>query len=225
MVAIYTGMFLFPDFLFDHSIKYKNFEIFSNQQIDERIYKILDEAENNISDSEIYGKELRQKIYFCDNHLLYTLFALNSNKAFACNTPSTGNIFVASSNINKNEAYRNDDSVKYTRQLSQLITHETTHTLIVKKLGYWKSKILSSWKKEGFCEYVSYNTKNGIKEAKEFLIANKNDGRIGTNYIRYKFAVTYLMENEKMTFDDVIRTDLTLEQVLNKIEQSEETEN
>lgn len=157
--------------------------------------------------------------------MLYSFFALTSNKAFACNYQLTSNFFIANSNINKNEVYRNDDSIKYTRELSQLIAHETMHTLIVKKLGYWNSRKLSTWKNEGYCEYVSNKNINTVKDAKEFLITNKNDERIGTIYVRFKFAVTYLKEIEKMTFDDIIATDLILDQVLNRIEQTKETEN
>lgn len=60
MFAVYSGLFIYPGFLFAYSIRYNNFEIFSNQLIDDNMYKILDEAENNLSDSEIYDKEFKQ---------------------------------------------------------------------------------------------------------------------------------------------------------------------
>ncbi len=220
LVAIYVVILFYPNFLFGYSVEYKCFKVYSTQALGDNIYKILGKAETNLSASEIYDRGLTQNIYLCNNYTLYSFLAPIARKAFACGYPLINNIFVADCNIDKDEASKNDDRNKYTRRLSQLIAHETTHTLIGKKLGYWKQITLSKWKKEGYCEYVGYNKMNSLKDEKEFLATSRTDNIPGATYRKYYYAVAYLKDIEQMTFEDILATDLTFEQVLKNIEQT-----
>lgn len=220
LAAIYAVILFYPNFLFGYSAEYKCFKVYSTQALGDNIYKILDKAENNLSSSEIYDRGLTQNIYLCNNYALYSFLAPIARKAFACNYPLINNIYIADGDIGKDEAYKNDDRNKYIRRLSQLIAHETMHTLIGKRLGYWKQITLSKWKKEGYCEYVSYNKKVAIKDAKEFLAVSKTVNSPGATYRKYYYAVTYLKDVGQMTFDDILATNLTFEQVLKNIEQT-----
>lgn len=218
LLVIYLGLIVYPNFLFGHSFKYKKFNVYSTQPLGNSMQKVLDEAEIKLSVSEIYDKGLTHNIYLCNNYTLYSFFAPFSRKAFACNYLLTNNIFIANCDIDRNEAYKNDKKDKYTRQLSVLISHETTHTLIEKKIGLWKYRTLINWKNEGYCDYVGYGQTDNLKEGQEFLIKNKNDKKPGTNYRKYYIAVNYLMTTKKMTFDNILSTDLSFEDVLNKVE-------
>ena len=218
LLAIYLTLIIYPNFLFGHSLKYKIFNIYSTQPLPHNIQTILDEAELKLSVSEIFDKGLSHNIYLCNNYTLYTFLAPFSRRAFACNYPFINNIFIANGNIDKNEASKNNDHDKYSRQLSSLISHETTHTLIEKKIGFWKFKSLSSWKNEGYCDYVGYGQTNNLKEGREFLIKNKNDKNPGAEYRKYYIAVNYLMAIRKMSFDNLISTNLLFKSVLDEVE-------
>ncbi|MFN7911077.1 MAG: hypothetical protein ACK5QC_04585 [Bacteroidota bacterium] len=221
LLVIYLGLIIYPNFLFGHSFKYKRFNVYSTQLLGDSIQRVLDEAEIKLSVSEIYDKDLTHNIYLCNNYTLYTFLAPFSRKAFACNYPFINNIFIANCDIDKNEAYKNDKKDKYTRQLSVLISHETTHTLIEKKIGFWKFRTLSNWKNEGYCDYVAYGQTDNLKEGQEFLIKNKNNKKPGTDYRKYYIAVNYLMITKKMTFDNILSTELSFEDVLKKVELAE----
>jgi hypothetical protein len=218
LLIIYLGLIIYPNFLFGHSFKYKNFNIYSTQPFSDNIQTILDEAEIKLSASEIYDKSLTHNIYLCNNYTLYTFLAPFSRKAFACNYPFINNIFIANCDVDKNEAYKNDEKDQYTRQLSVLISHETTHTFIEHKIGFWKFRTLSNWKNEGYCDYVGYGQTDNLKEWQAFLIINKDNKKPGIDYRRYYIAVNYLMTNEKMTFNNILTTDLSFEEVLKKVE-------
>jgi hypothetical protein len=218
LLIIYFGLIIYPNFLFGHSLKYKNFNVYSTQPLGDSTESVLDKVELKLSVSEIYDQNQTHNIYLCNNYTLYTFLAPLSRKAFACNYPLINNIFIANSDIEKNETFKNDEMDKYTRQLSALISHEATHTLIENKIGFWKFKNLSSWKNEGYCDYVAYGQTDDWKEGMEFLIKNKNDVKPGTDYRKYYIAVNYLMTIKKMTFDNILSTDLTFEEVLNKVE-------
>jgi len=154
----------------------------------------------------------------CNNYSLYTFLTPLSRKAFAVNYPFINNIFIANCNNDKNEAYKNDEKDNYIRQLSSLISHETTHTYIETKIGFWKNRSLSDWKKEGYCDYVGCGQINNLEKTKKLLTENTNKYTAGSYYKRYYIAVNYLKTFEKMTIEEIISTKLTLDEVLKKIE-------
>jgi len=224
LFVIYFAIISYPNFLFVYALNYKNFKVHSTQPLGDSIKKILDESERKLSTSEIYNKKIIQNIYLCNNYSLYTFLTPLSRKAFAVNYPFINNIFIANCNNDKNEAYKNDEKDNYIRQLSSLISHETTHTYIETKIGFWKNRSLSDWKKEGYCDYVGCGQINNLEKTKKLLTENTNKYTAGSYYKRYYIAVNYLKTFEKMTIEEIISTKLTLDEVLKKIEKSK-TEN
>ena len=218
LLIFYIGLIIYPNFLFGHSIKYKNFRIFSTNSLDNNIYALLDKAESNLFTSTINDTTITHNIYLCNSYSRYAFFAPLSRTAFGCNYAVINNIFISNCNVKKNEAYKNDGEDNYVRQLSQTIAHEITHTLAEKKLGLWKFETLKNWKNEGYCETISYNDILDIATLKDFLESNKNNDGHRIHYKKCYFAVAYLMQIEKMKFEDIIATTLTLDEVLNKIE-------
>lgn len=224
LFALYLTLIAYPNVLFGHTLKYKHFNVHSTKALDDNIQAILDEAEKNLSASELYDRNLIQNIYLCDGYTLYSFLAPLSRKAFACNYPLINNIYIANCDIVKNQAYKNNEQDNYARRLSELIAHETTHSLIENKLGFWKFRFLATWKNEGYAEYIGYNNADALKDAKQFLATHKDDNGGRAIYRKYYYAVAFLKEAEKMTFDEIIASDVTIDQVLNKIEQTTETE-
>jgi len=224
LFIMYFSIICYPNFIFAYALNYKNFKVHSTQPLGDSIKKILDMSEQKLITSEIYNKKITQNIYLCNNYNLYTFLTPLSRKAFAANFSFLNNIFIASCNYEKNQAYKNDENDNYTRQLSSLISHETTHTFIEKKIGFWKNRSLSNWKKEGYCEYVGCGPINDIETTKTILTENANQHTPGSYYKRYYIAVNYLKTVEKMTIEEIFSTELTLDEVLKKIEESK-TEN
>lgn len=218
ILLMYGGLICYPDLLFGHSIAYRNFKIYSTREIDSTIYGIVDNANVNLRSSSINDTTITYKIYLCNNNSLYFLFAPKSRKAFANTYSIVHNIFISNCDVRKNEAYKNDATDNRVRQLSELMAHEAAHVLTEKKLGVWNYWFLERWKNEGYSEFVGYNRAVDFTSAKEFLKANMNNDRSSVWYQKSYFAVAYLMQIERMKFEDVIAAKYTLDDVLNKIE-------
>ena len=218
ILLIYAGLICYPNLLFAHSITYRNYTVYSTREIDSSIYSILDKAEINLSTSCINSPTINIKLYLCNNYSLYFFFAPKSRNAFANNYSIVHNIFISKSDLRRNEAYKNDEDNTSVRQLSELITHESTHTLTEKKLGLWKYWMLERWKNEGYSEFIGYNKAVSFSSAKEYLKLNKNNDKPSVWYQKYYFAVAYLMQIEGMKFDEVIAAQYTLDDVLSRIE-------
>ncbi|GHT10586.1 hypothetical protein AGMMS4956_02160 [Bacteroidia bacterium] len=217
IVVLYVILIAYPNPFFEYSYKYKNFKIHSTHLLGDSIDSILDRATNHLYCSEI-NTDVTHNIYFCNSFARYSFFAPISRRAFAVNYPIFNTIFIAKCDIANDSVYKNNIKDNYTKKLSGTIAHEATHTLIKEKIGLRRFIMLPKWKNEGYCEYIAHNNANATKEAKEYLIVNKNNHKLGADYRRYYYAVAYLIEIEKMSFDDIVTTNLSLEQVLEKIE-------
>ena len=215
---IYVGLICYPNLLFGHSIKYRNFTVYSTREIDSNIYNILDNAKTNLCNSSINDTTITYRIYLCNNYSFYLFFAPKSRKAFANTYSIIHNIYISNCDIKRNEAYKNDEKDNYVRHLSELMAHEASHILTEKKLGFWKYLFLEGWKNEGYSEFVGYNKAVRFTSVKEFLKTNMNNDRSNVWYQKYYFAVSYLMQIERMNYEDMIATKYTLDDVLRKIE-------
>ncbi len=221
LVVIYLSLIIYPNFLFGNTIKYKNFTIHSTQPLGDQIKTILDQAEEKLLACDVYDKSVVHNIYVCNNFNLFSFLAPISRKAFACNYPIINNIIIANCNVSQNEAFKNDAKDQYTRNLSTLITHEATHTLIEKKIGFWKFKRLAKWKHEGYCDYVGYGQSQDLNEARAFLIEKKDEQKPGTNYKKFYIAVNYLMTFKKISFENLITSDISYDDMLKEIESAQ----
>jgi hypothetical protein len=219
ILFLYIYLLISPGLLFRYSIKYKTFIVYSRHELGKGIYPLLDEAERNLSTSELTDKHIIHEIFFCDSYSLYKFLNPYDNKySYAINTPIFSNILIANTDIDKNEAYGKEkgDPFLFVRKLSSVIAHEVTHTFINKNL---KVKT-EGWKIEGYCESVYYKDTLNIYEAKEFL-NNFDAGKkyYGSRYKKYYIAVTYLRLYEKMKFIDIINSKLPLNEILKTIKE------
>lgn len=217
VALLYLAIVTYPNLFFEHSFKYKNYTIYATTPIDSNIEAVINETETKLLASEIYDKKMHHDIYICNDEKLYTFFALFARKAFACNMPFSNNIFVANGTISKNEAYKYDSADVYTRPLSHLFAHEITHSFIEKEIGFLSSKILASWKNEGYCEFIGYGKDIGIKEDLDFLKKNANSSMRSDYYKKSHIAVNYLKTVQKITFKNLVDTNLSLDQVMEKV--------
>jgi len=220
VLLIYLSLLIYPNFFFKYSIKFKNIRLYSINAFDNNTAKLLSEVSQRLSVSTINDTTVTHNVYLCNNFSLYTFFAPASRNAFGCNYLPFNSIFFASCDVKKNEAYKNDEGDNYIRQLDQVITHEITHRLIKEKVGLWKAGSMDMWKNEGYCETVGYNESYDIVDAKKFLKVYKNTTGNRVFYRKCYYAVSYLIQIKKMQFEDIVKSDLTLDQVLSEIEKT-----
>ncbi len=220
LIVIKIIITAYPNMFFWHSITYKNFSVHSTQVIDNRIYKILDKATSNLTTFKINDTNAVYRVYLCQSSSFYhTLIFPYVAKSIAFNFPHTNMIFIKNADVLKDIA--NIEDMDDTRKLSKVITHEITHTFEEKVFQNAKIPFsnVETWKTEGYCDLVGYNDTLDITNAKEFIKGHKNTIMTFKDIRReYYFAVSYLVYFEKMSFEDILKSNLTLTEVLDKIE-------
>ena len=208
LAAAYVLLLCFPQLLFAHEVSYKNFTVYSREPLDQSVYVVLDRVESRLSASTINSQEVKPQIFLINSHRLYTIMNLYlGGDSFGKGFPMlpTNNVFINRSELSRDLVFRNAPS-ETQRSLSGVIAHETTHLLIRKRYGYWKNLTMPAWKKEGYSEYVAGGSTLDYETGIQRWRANPKDGT-GYQYFKYYMLVKHLLENEKMSVDDLFNRD------------------
>ncbi len=207
LAALFIVFITFPNLSFYRNhISYKQFDIYSDIEINDEIFSVLDKVEDQLNTSEIYTDELKYKIYISSDFKPYTIFCPTLKDAFAATYPVINNIFISKTEIENNLVRRNSD-LDNERSLSSVITHEVTHKLIEKEIGIGANRRLETWKKEGYCEYVSVETRLDLKTGINEIYQGSNQFSPDFDYLKYRILVTYLMDVKGHTFQSLIETE------------------
>ena len=211
MAAAYFLLLIFPQVLFAHEISHGNAAVYSREPLDQNIQAVLDKAEARLATSEINTQEVKPKIFFTNGFKLYSFLSLYiGGNSFGKGYPllPTNNIFINQTDV-ANDLVLRRAPANNERSLSGVIAHETTHLLIRKRYGYWRNFTMPTWKKEGYAEYMAGGStlayETGVKMWKE----NPKDGT-GYQYFKYYMLVKYLLEQDKLSVDDLFNRDFDL---------------
>ncbi len=213
LAAIFIAFIIFPNLSFyRHHINYKQFNIYADIEINEEIYEILNKVDKQLKTSEIYDNNLSFKIFISSGFKPYSIFSPSYKDAFAITYPIINNIFISKTDIKNNLVQRNAEEDNK-RSLSSVITHETTHKLIENEIGIKANKKLETWKKEGYCEYISGESTLNLKAGINKVYQESNSSSPAFNYLKYRILVTYLMNIKGHSFHSLVETEFDLRQL------------
>ena len=214
LIGVYIYLILFPQVLFSNTIAYRNFKIYANEKIDDKIYEIIDNVIVQLQTSAIYDSTVHQKVFFIEGS-----FYEKMTKYFSIERAGYHEFLVNNSMVVPKVDVKNN-SITYSdgrvRNLAQTIIHESVHTLQEKKLGFWRVIKVPEWKIEGYAFYI----------AKTNLILN--NGRLSYQYVKSNFAdlknhsnhkhywmygimTGYVLNEKHLSFDQFMSDDVTEE--------------
>jgi len=213
LAAIFVAFIFFPNLSFyRHHISYKQFKIYADVEIDDAIYEILDKVEKQLKTSEIYDNDLSFKIFISSGFKPYSIFSPSYKDAFAVTYPIINNIFISKTDI-KNNLVQRDAEEDYERSLTSVIEHEVTHKLIENEIGIKANRKLETWKKEGYCEYVSGESKLNLKAGIKKVYKDSNSSSVAFSYLKYRILVTFLIDIKGHSFQSLVETEFDLKQL------------
>lgn len=209
LAAAYVFLLMYPQILFAHEVSYKNFTVYSREPLDQNIHAVLDKVEGRLATSPLDTPEVKPKIFLTSSQKLYSLLTLYiGGNSFGKGLPllPTSNVFINQTDVGQDLVFRNAPTSNK-RSLSGVVTHEVTHLLIRNRFGYLKNVTLPAWKKEGYCEYVSGGATLDYETGVRLWKANpQND--TGYQYFKYYMLVKYLLENEKLSVEELFSRDI-----------------
>lgn len=218
IAGAFVLLLVYPQVLFAHEVRYKNFTVYSRQPLDQSIYIVLDKVEARLSASPINDITVEPKIFLTNSQKLYSLLSLYIGwNSFGKGYPllPTSNVFINEADVPRDLVFRKAATGSQ-RSLSGVISHEITHLHIRRKFGYVRNISMPSWKKEGYSEYVAGGSTLDYESGVKLWKANPNDGT-GYQYFKYYLTVKYLLETDKVTAEDLFNRDIDPGQVEQKV--------
>ncbi|HLM01799.1 MAG TPA: hypothetical protein VK400_12145 [Pyrinomonadaceae bacterium] len=219
LTGIFAAYFLtlvFPQYLFAHQVSRNNFKVYARQPLDEKINHVLDAAQERLAKSPIYDKDITERIFISDTFAFYIFQSPLSRKSFATTLPVIGNIRINKADVAGDSVFR-ETQTDNQRSLSGVIAHEVTHNLIRRKFGLADSLVkMPDWKEEGYCEYVAGETTLSFEEGVRRWKENPaEDSKYA--YFKYHQMVKYLLDDEKITVEDLFNRDFDLKELEAKV--------
>lgn len=215
VVAVaYLLLLTFPQALFGYSADHGKFRVYAREPMGPEIGAILDAAEERLKSSPIYDGEDRRDIYLTGGFGMYAFLSHKAYGSFANSVPFIDNVFISKTDVAADRVFIRR-SYSNSRSLTGVIAHETAHLFIRKRYGTVPSIFLPTWKVEGYCEYVAGDSTIPLDEGIRRWRGNPADDT-GFRYTKYHLMVKHLLENEKLSVEEMFDRDLDEKVVTDK---------
>lgn len=217
--ALFIAYFLtiaFPQYLFANEVSHDKFKVYSRRSLDENTIKVLDSAEARLAKSSIYDESVARKVFLTDSYGFYSFLSNKAFRSFANSVPLLDNILINKSDAASDLVFMNR-AVRNKRSLSGVIAHEVTHLFIRKKFGVSRTMFsIPTWKNEGYCEYIAVDTTISFEDGVNLWKENPADDSKYA-YFKYHQMVKYLLDDEKLSVEDLFNRDFDLKELEAKV--------
>jgi len=185
--AVYLLLLAHPEPMFPLSVTYGNFTFYSRTPLPPQVASIAAEAGKRLATSELGVPAVAQRVFVVEKPWLWTLLNGPFRGAIARNVELGNAILIPTLDI-EHRAIRHFDG--RTAGAVSVLTHESVHTLVQRRIGLLRLWRLPWWKKEGYPEYI----------ASQRCAQSEAPARYQEAARKWK----KLLETDHMTFDQVI---------------------
>jgi len=223
---------LFPQLLFANKMEHKEFTVYSNEEIDDDIKPLLDNAMKLVKESELYDPNYKYDILLSYNSSFNTID--DTLLGVGPSARATDNNVTIKIKIDpERDLFFPTFHKKCEGRLTTLIAHEMIHCLQANKYGIMKFNPIKHpemWKLEGYPEYVSRQTKLNeknyslISEIDRFveleskatdiwILIEEGKCESPNYYYKGRLMVEYLMDIKRLSYDQILNDTQTTDSV------------
>jgi hypothetical protein len=169
---------------------------------------MLDDALRRISRSPLYDGARIHHVFLCDTPELYALFTLWAHRSGGVtDTWAWGNAFIRPANVKRGRVIGASGLEKGgDRTLAYYVAHEVTHAMTADHVGRLHYRRLAAFQVEGYADYVAFARPLNLRKSRAELASGSIDmdpHRSG-HYDRYTLLVGYLLQDRKLSVDDLL---------------------
>jgi hypothetical protein len=219
-VLAYLLILIFPEVLFAHHIRHRNFDVYSEIPLDAKIIPILDEAATLMERSPLNDPGMEHRLFLCDTPFKRRWLAPRTHVSFGTTYTVLlrRNTILNRTDVPANLIFR-DAPARNRRSLSSVIAHERVHALMDYRYGDLTCERLPDWKKEGYCEYIAGSPTFDVDEGKRLVRRGESDASAPFRYFRYWLMVKYLIDIERLDIDEILAREFNPDEILGKVRQ------
>ena len=210
---------IYPQPLFAYSVVQGEFSVHSDQPIPkEQAEQFLSEVKQRLDQSPIQNGEMSMQIYVANTawrrHWLW-IVPPNDAGGFVATPMTRRHTFFSGANFETDELILPTGyHTQPPRTLSYYGAHEFTHIATAEKVGWIGIARMPVWVREGIADYVAMPperaatlySKIGEEDADLTMM------RAYGVYAPYRLLVTYFLEEAEWSIDQLLASDLTLEE-------------
>jgi hypothetical protein len=167
LLATFMGLLAFPGFLFAHKLEQGNLLAYSDEDLSGSIEPILREVDRRLATSEINDPSQTHRIFFGRDaqifgalqrtraEIVYRTMGMKPSPTYNASWPPyVSHVVTFDVPDFAHDALRRREWPGHFN-LTDILTHEVTHTLVLAKLGVANTSRLPMWKAEGYPEYIA----------------------------------------------------------------------
>lgn len=222
-IVMIASILLFPQELFAKKISYKKFTVYSNENVDNHIKIVLDDALALVQRSELYDSNYTYNIVLCNGSFCNKIDDKLLGVGRTARATLRNVIIKVKIDPKQNLAFPTFHK-SCEENLTKLIAHEMIHCLQANKYGLLKFNPFRHpefWKLEGYPEYISKRNESSnvdhnvaadidryVKlksEAKDIWISSEDGGcEVPDYYYRGRLMMEYLIDIKHLSYDQVL---------------------
>ncbi len=222
-VIALIAFILFPGASYAHKTFVNQVSIYHNSTLDLNYEKVVMDAINIVSLSELYDPDFSIDLCLDDQSIYPDIINRVKGPAFGFGLANKV-ILKCEADFTKNKAFGYGEAWN----LTGLIAHEMVHTYQYNAYGF-STLSTPSWKLEGYAEYISRNQygsdhlrqsiafmeKEQEREGDKFWfwIKLKDETGIPSEYLRSKNLVHYLIEIEGLSYHQIRKDERSREDI------------
>jgi hypothetical protein len=195
-------LYVYPRPLFAHEVQRGNLTLHARAPLPPQGEALLARVLERLQRSPLYDASRIEHAYLCDSPLLYRLLTFGSRGGGVTNP--WGTVFIRSGNVATDEVLDLEGRPKGgERTLTYYLAHEFTHALSFAHYGFWHTRELSAFQREGYADYVGFGRPLALRELRVAMLQNaaELDPKRSGLYLRYELLVAYLLEQRRFSVD------------------------
>lgn len=206
-IASYTAIVVFPQPMFEHHVRYENYEVWSDEPIPASISAVLDDATRRLKTSELYKPDWTIKVFICNAPWRLWLYGMRFDTTMGGGADMliSRNVIIRAADI-PNNAVRMPEGRRLMdpelRPLSYFIAHEAAHILQSRTFGRTSYITHPEWLSEGFADYVGKGGDFDVAEHRSLYRLGALDWP-PRRYRRYHLQLDYLIREKGMTWQQL----------------------
>ncbi len=220
-IATLVLLVLFPSWSYAHSTERGAVTVYSNAEMQEVDWQVIEKGLEIIRTSELYDEDFRFDLCLDEGAAYPRIMERIMGPAFAYGYYNKV-VLASSADFRRNEADWNGRRW----QLDEVIAHEMIHCLQYNAYGF-ETLNTPFWKHEGYCELVAgrLRSDHDLMASMEVLvkqearddhhewawIQRENGLGLPYSYLKAKVLVQYLREVEDLSYDEILTDERTQE--------------